>query len=209
MFPSAYIFFLRPISFHKTSRLINDNMQNIIVYLILVAVGTWSNYLGELSIRSNWYLFLISPVIGCCNVWIEYLVVGISFVVNGKKWPKLKPTSVYSGKWSWCGFVLIFIAASLEEIVFRQVMIQGIFKQWQLSIWIGVLISSLLYAINHVYFGRFTVIQKFISGLFFSLLFVWSGNNILIPILSHCAQNIYLYCYTMRLQQLDTQLIAK
>ena len=78
-------------------------------------------------------------------------------------------------------FISIIAAAALEEMVFRQIMIGGIFGSMSLDPLPAVILSGFFYGMNHVYFGRFAVIQKFSSGIVFALLYVLGGGNIFLP----------------------------
>ena len=88
------------------------------------------------------------------------------------------------------GIVLFAAIAVTEKLIFRLVWINILTMIFGFSIIAGVLFSVIIYALNHMYYGINTVVQKLISGTVYFLLFVMSGGMILAPILCHMTQNI-------------------
>lgn len=197
VFPSAYVFFLKEICFSRKSKLLQDNLPVIIVYGMLTAIGLFSALMGNFKLDSSLYWYPLAIIVGAFNISIEYFEAALPVYLKQKKFPNLSPTSVYKEPFSLTGLLSIFFAATLEELVFRQFMISGIFIELGLPIVLMILLSSLFYAINHVYYGTFVVLQKFTSGLVFSIVFVMSGYNIIIASLCHFTQNLLLYLYSV------------
>lgn len=198
MFPSAYIFFLKPVTFCRKSKLIQENISIIIIYSILIVIGILSHLLSFPNIYSDsiWYLFAFMS--GFINIIFEYFEAAIPKLIKYKKFPKLFPSSLYSESFSLMGIFSIVCAASLEEIIFRQFMICGLLINLTSSTIIYIFMSAFFYSINHIYFGRLVILQKFIPGLVFSILFIFSEYNIFVPIVAHVTQNIVLYLYSFR-----------
>lgn len=69
----------------------------------------------------------------------------------------------------------------VEEFIFRGLLLNRI--AYKLNVEYGIIISSFLFAIFH-----FDIIGSFITGVVFSLLYIWT-KNLLYPILLHIANN--------------------
>jgi membrane protease YdiL (CAAX protease family) len=196
VFPSAYIFFLKTIRFSKKSRILQENIPIIIVYLALLSLGCSMGLIGIFLFVSAPLWYIAAAVGGGVNILLEYIEASVPFLYKGKGFPCLSPVKMYATGFRIWDLASIIVAAGLEETVFRQFMLQGLFKEMSLPLIAGILLSSFFYGINHVYFGSFAVFQKITSGIVFSCLFVFSGYNLLIPVICHMSQNIILYCYS-------------
>ena len=82
-------------------------------------------------------------------------------------------------------FMIGLLAAVGEELLFRSVLIR-LFNQWFKNIHIAVIVSALLFSAFHLQFYGF--LPRFILGLLFGYLFVWSGS-VWLPILAHFVNN--------------------
>jgi membrane protease YdiL (CAAX protease family) len=51
-------------------------------------------------------------------------------------------------------------------------------------------VTSVVYGLNHLYFGWLAVLQKTLTGVGLGLLFIYSGYSILVPIIAHATQNL-------------------
>ncbi|MDA0007253.1 CPBP family intramembrane metalloprotease [Brachyspira hyodysenteriae] len=94
--------------------------------------------------------------------------------------------------------IVIFIGALCEEIIFRQVFFNITYNVFGINIYIIVVLSAFIYSINHIYFGANAVFQKFIVGIIYSLLFVYSSFSIIAPVITHFLQNFILYLLSFR-----------
>lgn len=87
-------------------------------------------------------------------------------------------------------FLLTALVAIVEELTFR-----GLLTQWLLYYKIHIvgviIISSFIYAINHMFMGFYVVIMKFYSGIIFTLSFFIS-SSLLVPVLIHLFSNVII-----------------
>lgn len=219
VFPSAYIYFLKPFVKAGGRVLLAENLCTIIVYGIITAAGVLAGRAGAPDILlfregvEAWQL-LIYPAAACAGiaiVYVEYIEAAIPVLRKNGKLPEMRGPSLYRGRFSAaetaCNVLSIAAAASLEELVFRQFMMGGIFESLSVAGSLfesfsvmtlpAVCLSALFYAVNHVYFGRFAVIQKFGSGLVFAAIYAVTGGDILACAICHTAQNLFLYFYTV------------
>ena len=197
VFPSAYIFFLKPFVLPKGNRLLAENLSTVMVYGALTAFGVLTGSAGEAAPLPGAAFFVLAAALGIVNVGMEYVEAALPVLKRNGSLPRLRPASIYRGTFSLVKFLSIIAAAAAEELVFRQFMIGGILNALHAPLWLAVLLSSFYYALNHVYFGRFAVLQKMTSGLVFSLLYVCSGGSVAVSALCHICQNLFLYFYSL------------
>ena len=197
VFPSAYLYFLKPFIRLKNNRMLEENLSTIIVYGLLLLLAAAFGSRGEWYMGSLWFFYPAAVLMGFVNVGAEYLEAAVPVKRKTGKFPRIQPTSVYRGGFSSARLLSLILAAALEELIFRQIVISGILVPMGLDIWAAAVLSAFFYSLNHVYFGRFAVIQKMTSGMVYSALFVLSGGNILVSILCHCVQNLSLFIFTV------------
>ncbi len=82
-------------------------------------------------------------------------------------------------------FMIGLLAAVGEELLFRSVLVR-LFNNWFNNVHVAVIVSSLLFSAFHLQFFGF--IPRFILGLLFGYLFIWSGS-VWLPILAHFMNN--------------------
>ena len=139
---------------------------------------------GGYQVKSLW--LFVAIIAGPCIVLLEmsfsYLIVFlkekklVKIVIND-----LKSKERVSGVW----IVLIGI---LEEIVYRKIwffILLGI----GVNVYLVILISAIVYALNHLSLGIMIFYQKLLAGIVFGLLFYVSGYLIAVPIIAHALQN--------------------
>lgn len=204
VFPSAYIFFLKPVINVKGNPLLSENAATVIIYGLLTALGIVMGALGNMTVAAAGMgaaavalTYAVAVAAGFFNVAAEYTEAALPIIVRTKKPPALRPASIYRGSFSFLNCISIIAAAFLEEMVFRQMMIGGIFSSLSIGLLPSVILSGFFYSMNHVYFGRFAVIQKFSSGIVFALIYVLGGGSIILPAISHVMQNLFLYFFAL------------
>ncbi|OQX82344.1 MAG: hypothetical protein B6D64_00610 [Bacteroidetes bacterium 4484_276] len=83
-------------------------------------------------------------------------------------------------------FMIGILAAIGEELLFRSLLIR-LFSDWTKNTHVAVVVSSLLFSAFHLQFYGF--LPRFILGLIFGYLFVWSGS-VWLPIFAHFLNNV-------------------
>lgn len=82
--------------------------------------------------------------------------------------------------------IIVGVLASVgEELLFRAVLIR-LFRSWFGNVHAAVLLSAIIFSAFHLQFFGF--IPRFVLGLVFGYLFVWSGS-VWLPILAHFINN--------------------
>lgn len=82
-------------------------------------------------------------------------------------------------------FMVGLLASVGEELLFRGVLVR-LFGNWFKNIHLAVIVSSILFSAFHMQFYGF--LPRFLLGLIFGYLFVWSGS-LWLPILAHFINN--------------------
>jgi len=77
------------------------------------------------------------------------------------------------------------LAAVGEELLFRSVLI-NLFNSWFKNVHMAVFVSALLFSAFHLQFYGF--LPRFMLGMLFGYLFVWSGN-LWLPVIAHFVNN--------------------
>ncbi len=82
--------------------------------------------------------------------------------------------------------LIVGVLASVgEELLFRSVLI-NLFRSWFKNVHLAVIVSALLFSAFHLQFYGF--LPRFMLGMLFGYLFVWSGN-LWLPIIAHFINN--------------------
>lgn len=70
---------------------------------------------------------------------------------------------------------LVVSVAICEELIYRG-FVQELFQSWLSMLWTGMLVSSVFFAIAHLYQGRRGMLTTFVVGLIFSAVRAWTGS---------------------------------
>lgn len=168
----------------------------LLLLLLCAPIVPWWDGL-RLAVKPLW--FLAAAAAGLAFIGIEYLAGAALLRASGVK---ARGISINAGwkKASAAGFILTLIAAVFEELIFRQLWGVVILTELGMSpVWFIVL-SSIAYGVNHLYYGFHTFIQKTLTGALLSLLFLAGGRAVIIPITAHLVQNAAVLLMGRRLK---------
>ena len=168
----------------------------IISYSTILAVAVLARIVHPewVRIRLDVLGIMTATVLGIVCICIEYLAgVLLTLFFTRQRVFKLSVHSVYSDtqKADMWDVVFIGVFVILEELVFRTAVINILFGLEFPTVAIVVIAIS-VFALNHVQWGLFALIQKMFSGCVFVLLYLLFDYNILIPVIAHCVQNYTL-----------------
>lgn len=197
MFPSAFVYFVREIPARRLNSVARECLPLLLTHGGLILVGVAGGYFGGIRLAADWYWVLIGIAAGLGNIALEYFLAALPRLWKGLGWPDLRPTSIYVGAPLWTMLLVASVAIS-EELVYRGIIMGGLFPVLGMSWWIAVPASSLIYAMNHAVFGRRAIFLKVASGLVIAALFALSGGQILVPVLAHVTQNLMLFFHAQR-----------
>ena len=180
----------------KRKKISTSYLGLIISYSTILAVGVLARIVHPewVRIRLDVLGIMTATVLGIVCICIEYLAgVLLTLFFTRQRVFKLSVHSVYSDtqKADMWDVVFIGVFVILEELVFRTAVINILFGLEFPTVAIVVIAIS-VFALNHVQWGLFALIQKMFSGCVFVLLYLLFDYNILIPVIAHCVQNYTL-----------------
>lgn len=148
---------------------------------------------GTLSIKEPnsvwWYVVAIGS--GGGLILLEIIVGKFVMFLRGKE---TRGISINNSWQNANGLIFVFTItlAIFEEINFRMVWNEVTIMQIGLPVYVFVIMSAAFYAVNHLYYGFETFLQKFVTGIILAFFYVFSGEAIIIPILVHVFQNLII-----------------
>lgn len=180
----------------KRKKISTSYLGLIISYSTILAVAVLTRIVHPewVRIRLDVLGIMTATVLGIVCICIEYLAgVLLTLFFTRQRVFKLSVHSVYSDtqKADMWDVVFIGVFVILEELVFRTAVINILFGLEFPTVAIVVIAIS-VFALNHVQWGLFALIQKMFSGCVFVLLYLLFDYNILIPVIAHCVQNYTL-----------------
>lgn len=180
----------------KREKISTSYLGLIISYSTILAVAVLARIVHPewVRIRLDVLGIMTATVLGIVCICIEYLAgVLLTLFFTRQRVFKLSVHSVYSDtqKADMWDVVFIGVFVILEELVFRTAVINILFGLEFPTVAIVVIAIS-VFALNHVQWGLFSLIQKMFSGCVFVLLYLLFDYNILIPVIAHCVQNYTL-----------------
>lgn len=152
------------------------------------------------------------------HIWMRYIIAVVLFTLAGivlwtylsvlwmrlRKQPRKYPSADLMQKLSYAyllpatreerlWWVLVALTAGIcEEILFRGFLLRYLHTSpWQLNLTLALIVSSLIFGLQHLYQGLQGVIASTLLGALLGLLFLLSGS-LLLPILLHAALDLRL-----------------
>ncbi len=121
---------------------------------------------------------------------IEIAVPTVTRYLQTGNFPKqLKLQQFWQKKFNPGYYFLLFAIAVAEEFLYRQICF-GIFEHYfNFPLWSVLVITSLMYGLNHLFFGLSAVFTKTLMGLIYGSLYIFGDHSILLPIIAHTLQN--------------------
>lgn len=136
--------------------------------------------------KSMWYI--IALVMVPITILVEMAVLYIILLIKRKNIKKI--TFINKNSMIINSVLYTLIIGLSEELIYRKVWI-NILDQLGINIYVIVIVTALVYGLNHVFMGSNAVFQKIISGLIYGTLYILSGS-IIIPIITHVTQNVII-----------------
>ncbi|MCZ9892899.1 type II CAAX endopeptidase family protein [Brachyspira hyodysenteriae] len=178
---------------------INTILPNSLSYLLFTVMVFFTGYIGNINYNINIYFVILAFIMSFVCIGIEIFEAMLMHFIKYKFWiTNIEVHEIIARKNILFDIIVIFIGALCEEIIFRQVFFNITYNVFGINIYIIVVLSAFIYSINHIYFGANAVFQKFIVGIIYSLLFVYSSFSIIAPVITHFLQNFILYLLSFR-----------
>ncbi|AUM94392.1 TPA: CPBP family intramembrane metalloprotease [Clostridium botulinum] len=160
----------------------------IIYITILMGIFVISQEKFYINIDNNYYWYIIAVIFVPLTIILEIIVGYIVLGISNKIVPKFKISLAFT-KTNINVIILSVFIGIFEEVVYRQLWFNILFKDFKLHIVVVFIITSVVYALNHIFLGKQVFFQKILAGVIYGGLFYFSGFNILIPIIAHCLEN--------------------
>ena len=174
--------------------IINTILPNSLSYLLFVIIVFFTGYIGSINYNISIYFVILAFIMSFVCIGIEIFEAMLIHFFKYRFWIKnIEVHEIIEKKNILFDIIVIFIGALCEEIIFRQVFFNITYNVFGINIYIVIILSAFIYSINHIYFGANSVFQKFIVGIIYSLLFVYSSFSITAPLITHFTQNMILY----------------
>lgn len=138
---------------------------------------------------NNIVWFMIPLILAPMMIAMEYIINAVILKISNVKITGISVNNNWKNMSISAILATLFIAV-FEELIFRSLWSEILIVNLGFSIFVYVILNSLFYGINHLYFGIITFIQKMITGIVFSGLYILSGGQIIVPIITHVLQNI-------------------
>ena len=194
-FPTSLIGIFYKLNFGR----INTILPNSLSYLLFVIIVFFTGYIGSINYNISIYFVILSFIMSFICIGIEIFEAMLIHFFKYRFWIKnIEVHEIIEKKNILFDIIIIFIGALCEEIIFRQVFFNITYNVFNINIYIVIILSAFIYSINHIYFGANAVFQKFIVGIIYSLLFVYSSFSIIAPVITHFLQNFILYILSFR-----------
>lgn len=188
--PQIFLPYLSRYAGKKSNTIYLFGCNILYLVLFLISLTIVSVPVEFISGKSIWW-YGVAILSGGFIIALEFGVGKSVMALEGKKTKGISLNASYKDV-SMLTCVLTLLLAICEEVIFRWVWGAVLLHQLGVPVWGFVLLSAFFYAINHLYYGMETFIQKLVTGILFTLLFYLSGNHILIPMLAHIMQNLIL-----------------
>ncbi|QSB06865.1 CPBP family intramembrane glutamic endopeptidase [Natronoglycomyces albus] len=168
----------------------------------MLLIAGWAWYLaplsGDLWMPSAGYWFALAVALGCVVIAVE---IGV-----GALWAKAQRRPVKAvalhGRFadrSAVAVVAVALVAVAEEIIFRGIAIWLLAERLGWLVPAAIVLTAVVYGLNHTYYGWLTVTQKIVTGVFYGVLYVLSGYALLVVVLAHVVQNVAVLTILPRL----------
>ena len=173
---------------------INNILPNTLSYILFVIMVFFTGYIGSINYNISIYFAVLAFIMSFVCIGLEIFEAMMVHYIKYRFWIKnIEVHKIIEKKNIFFDIVIIFIGVVCEEIIFRHVFFNIAYNILSINIFIVIVLSAFIYSINHIYFGANSVFQKFIVGIIYSLLFVYSSFSITAPLITHFTQNMILY----------------
>ncbi|WP_286032999.1 CPBP family intramembrane glutamic endopeptidase [Brachyspira pilosicoli] len=183
---------------------ISTILPNALSYFLFVVMVFFTGYVGSINYNVNIYFVVLAFIMSFVCIAVEIIEAYAVHFIKYKFWiKKISVHEIINKNNVFFDIIIILIGALCEEIIFRQVFFNILYNILELNIFIVIIISAFIYSINHIYFGANAVFQKFIVGIIYSLLFVYSSFSVIIPAITHFCQNMILYILSKKREDIN------
>lgn len=137
----------------------------------------------------DWRWYAAAVAFGCLAPVLEWALGAVHVAIRYRRLAGIGLHRLAGAGSVWVVLALV-IAGAVEEVLFRGVGLHVLERVLGWPVAAALAITSVVYGLNHLYFGAVTVAQKTVTGVGFGLLYLLGGHNVLVPLVAHAVQNI-------------------
>ncbi|QSZ27196.1 CPBP family intramembrane metalloprotease [Aceticella autotrophica] len=145
----------------------------------------------KITLPKSYYWYIIAIIVAPMLIFLEYMTGYICIILSGNT-PRGISVNKYWQRQNIIITIFIILIALFEELIFRKIWFDILSSSFGFSILATILLTSLIYGLNHLYFGIYTVLQKIISGALLGTLFCLSGGSVAISFIAHGLENLLI-----------------
>jgi len=165
----------------------------ITIFFLSLKIGIFSKMGIIIKIDSIKIMFFIISIIVGIGIYEVERILSIfiqKFIRNNLSFLSIKNHNKQKVFHAFYIMILLSIIISFcEEFIWRSYLIT--YLKDVITIWPALILSSILFGINHYYFGVQAIILKSVTGIILGILYLTSGN-VWSPFLTHTVFNIYV-----------------
>jgi len=175
---------------------------NFLFIFVLLCIPVLYEFWGYKKRKVRFWIFFLEKY-GFYNFKLKYLLYGflLSFVLFGVNFLFIYLTSLFTNDLSSANNLLTYSQMPIIFIIymFLSAFAEELFFRAFLTRYLGIFISSILFAGLHFAYGSYTyILGTFILGLL--LAFIWKKtNNIYLVFTAHLLQNLYTLLFLLLL----------
>ena len=201
VYPLFFVEIFNRAIFHiKKKNMINfiDN-PNIWIWGVIFAYGLPlsiiyldSPHLFYIKLPSSFF-YIVSIICIPAVMLVEFIVGYCTLYV--KRRTLIRPSLSIHSSWrriSFSALILSIFSVFSEEMIFRQIWLYILTNYFDIPWIAAIIVSSLIYGLNHITFGLQAIPQKFAAGLIYGSLYYLSGSSIFVTTITHYFQNVIL-----------------
>jgi hypothetical protein len=165
------------------------------VFIVLVLALVRPGQVLVFNVPTFLPLFFLAPLVGIACIGLEYLVgVLLLFLRTRKLVTRVTVHSSYSAFAHIASIDVVSILAFVvgEELIVRQFLYNLLATDFAITLWIVIVVCTVVFSLNHLSFGTASAISKLPSGFVYVMLFYLSGLSIGVVIVAHATQNLAL-----------------
>ncbi|KGR73304.1 CPBP family intramembrane glutamic endopeptidase [Streptococcus phocae subsp. salmonis] len=180
------------------------NFNNHIAFKILIGVATSLLILGMLMLIRRKYLpnipvnknIPVRTILGLV-VLTSLLIIGLKLILHIMGIDLVSANNddiirqLFSDNLLFMMINLHIFGPFLEETVFRGIFLESLKRLYPNRKYIALLLSSFLFAYTHVYMLSFNLLEYFISGFLYSILY-YKSRSLRDSVLAHVLSNVFI-----------------
>ncbi len=201
IFLSIFISRILPLEWFKFLGVMYTFTYCIFLSILIIAVNKLmsASIFSQIKLPKSSKIFTILILV-ILNILFETLILNIMYHYNNEEFSKYYRNIDFDTTIYLRSFFTILIQSTLEEILFRAILLKGLIKKYNTSL--VIIIVSCAFALSHNNYNFF--ISYFVTSIIISLIYIYT-KSISLAILFHILQNLFAFSfgYFITLKMID------